>query len=105
MQPNSSAEFKFAVASEGENTDDFCKLDWSERKLPKSAEEAAEAEEEQKTEEQKAEEERLRSSRIVGPTPLASDGRYIYALSTQIKREEENGPPTIEKVYVEVYEI
>lgn len=105
LQPNLSAEFKFAEASEGESTDDFQKLDWSERKLPQSADEAAEAEEEQKTEEQKADEERLRSSRKVGPTPLASDGRFIYAMTTQIKREEENGLPTIEKVHVEVYEI
>ena len=36
---------------------------------------------------------------------MASDGRYIYGLSTEIKQGEENAPPTIEKVYVEVYEI
>lgn len=78
------------------------KLDWSQEKLPKTEEDD---EEEKQTEEQKAEEERKRPCRRMGATPLASDGKHIYALSMQVKKEEEDGPYTYEKLTVEVFEI
>lgn len=69
------------------------KLDWSEEKLPKEEQD----EEIKMTEEQKAEEERKRPWRKIGATPLASDGKFIYALSMQLKTEDENEPAVCEK--------
>ena len=88
-------------------------MDWSENKIareagPEEAEgggEAAQIEEEKLSEEQKAEEERSRASRRIGATALCTDGKYIYALSIQVKREEDDGPLSYEKHTVEVFEI
>ena len=41
----------------------------------------------------------------MGATPLCSDGKYIYALSMEVKKEEEDGPMTYDKLSVEVFEI
>ena len=71
--------------------------------LPKEEED----EEEKLTEEQKAEQERKRPRRRIGATPLASDGKHIYALSMQLKREgdEEDEPLKCEQMQVEAFEI
>ena len=79
------------------------KLDWSDLKLPK--EDNDDEEEEKKSEETKAEEERQRPRRLIGATPLASDGKHIYALSMQAKQEDEKGPLVYEKITLEVFEI
>ena len=41
----------------------------------------------------------------MGATPLASDGKHIYALSMQVKKEEEDSPFSYDKLTVEVFEI
>ena len=43
--------------------------------------------------------------RRIGATPLASDGKNIYALSYKIKKEEDDKPLVYEKLMVEVFEI
>ena len=73
------------------------KLDWSDEKLPREDE----GEEEEKNEDEEAK----RPRRLIGATPLASDGKHIYALSMNIKKEEEDGPNEYPKMTLEVFEI
>ena len=73
------------------------KLDWSEEKLPREDED----------EEEKGEEdaEIKRPRRRIGSTPLASDGKFIYALSMHVKQEGADDPLEYFKLNVEVFEI
>ena len=74
------------------------KLDWSEEKLPKEEED-----EEEKVVDEDAENKRPR--RRMGATPLASDGKHIYAMSMQVKQEGAEEPLEYFKLTVEVFMI
>ena len=41
----------------------------------------------------------------MGATPLASDGKHIYALSMHVKQESKDSAPEYPKLTVEVFEI
>ena len=100
VEPTDETKFKHP---EGDSEEDKRKkLDWSDQKMPKEDEED---EEEKKSEEEKEEEERKRPRRKMGASPLASDGKYIYALSMVIKEEDKDQPYSCEKIMAEQYEI
>lgn len=99
VEPTEETKFKHP---EGDDDDaKRSKLDWSDVKLAKEEDEELE----KQTEEQKAEEEKRRARRRIGATPLASDGTHIYALSAQVKQDEDDMPVLNEKFSVEVFEI
>jgi len=71
------------------------RLDWSNEKLPREDEEESEEEVD----------ESVVPRRLMGATPLASDGDKIYALSMNAKREKKDGPLCYPKLSIEVFEI